>query len=177
MILAKNFYNEVKPFELLLKSVAFNLTKSSADAEDLLQDTYFKACKSLSMYHEGTNLKAWLITIMKNTFINNYRKNKKEQETIYKPGDLNDSLMHYGALEVEPGVRILISETLKIAIDNLKPEMRITFMMYFEGFKYHEIAEELDLPLGTVKSRIFLARKELIQFLKENGVYHSSLAS
>ncbi|MDA8979616.1 sigma-70 family RNA polymerase sigma factor [Chitinophagales bacterium] len=177
MMLAKNFYNEVKPYELLLKSVAFNLTKSSADAEDLLQDTYFKACKSLSKYQEGTNLKAWLITIMKNTFINNYRKRKKEQETITKPGDIHDGMLHHGALEIEPGVRILLSETLKMAIESLKPEMRDTFMMYFEGYKYHEIADQLDLPLGTVKSRIFLARKDLISFLQKNGIHHSSLAS
>lgn len=177
MILAKNFYQEVKPFELLLKSVAFNLTKSSADAEDLLQDTYFKACKSLSKYQEGTNLKAWMITIMKNTFINNYRKRKKERETISKPGDINDSMLHHSAVEIEPGVRILLSETIKMAIEELKPEMRVTFMMYFEGYKYHEIAEKLELPLGTVKSRIFLARKEMISFLQKNGIHHSSLAS
>lgn len=177
MIRTENFYNEVKPFELLLKSVAFNLTKSSMDAEDLLQDTYFKAWKSLGKFQEGTNLKAWMITIMKNTFINNYRKKKKEMETISKPGDINDNMLHQGAVEVEPGVRILINETLKTAIDNLKPEMRLIFMKYFEGYKYHEIAEEYDLPLGTVKSRIFLARKELVQFLNKNGVHHSSLAS
>lgn len=174
---AKNFYQEVKPFELLLKSVAFNLTKSSADAEDLLQDTYFKACKSLSKFQEGTNLKAWLITIMKNTFINNYRKKKKEQETISKPGDINDNMLNQGAVQIEPGVRILLSETIKMAIEGLKPEMRITFMMYFEGFKYHEIAEKLDLPLGTVKSRIFLARKDMVTFLQKNGIHNSSLAS
>ncbi|MFT4970697.1 MAG: RNA polymerase sigma factor (sigma-70 family) [Chitinophagales bacterium] len=177
MMESKNFYQEVKPFELLLKSVAFNLTKSSADAEDLLQDTYFKACKSLSKFQEGTNLKAWMITIMKNTFINNYRKKKKEQETITKPGEINDSMLHQSAVEIEPGVRILLSETLKMAINSLKPEMGITFMMYFEGYKYHEIAEKLELPLGTVKSRIFLARKELIVFLQKNGIHHSSLAS
>jgi RNA polymerase sigma-70 factor (ECF subfamily) len=114
---------------------------------------------------------------MKNTFINNYRKRKKEQETITKPGDIHDGMLHHGALEIEPGVRILLSETLKMAIESLKPEMRDTFMMYFEGYKYHEIAEQLDLPLGTVKSRIFLARKDLISFLQKNGIHHSSLAS
>jgi RNA polymerase sigma factor (sigma-70 family) len=177
MMLEKNLYNEIKPFELLLKSVAFNLTKSSADAEDLLQDTYFKAVKSISKFQEGTNLKAWLITIMKNTFINNYRKKKKEMETICKPGDIQDYMLHQGAIEVEPGTRVLISETLRMAIDNLKPEMKTTFMRYYEGYKYHEIAEEFDLPLGTVKSRIFLARKEMIYFLNKNGVFHSNLAS
>jgi RNA polymerase sigma-70 factor (ECF subfamily) len=176
-MLTSNFYNEIKPFELLLKSVAFKLTKSSADAEDLLQDTYFKAVKSLSKFQEGTNLKAWMITIMKNTFINNYRKKKKEMETISKPGDIKDHMLHQGALEVEPGTRILISETLRMAIASLKPEMKLTFMRYYEGYKYHEIAEEFDLPLGTVKSRIFLARKEMVYFLKQNGVHHSNLAS
>ena len=177
MILLKNFYDEVKPYELLLKSVAFNLTKSTADAEDLLQETYFKAVKSISKFQEGTNLKAWMITIMKNTFINNYRKNKRELEMITKPGDINDNMLHQGALEVEPGTRILISETLRMAIDQLKPEMKATFLRYYEGYKYHEIAEEFDLPLGTVKSRIFLARKEMIEFLRKNGVHHSNLAS
>ena len=64
-----------------------------------------------------------------------------------------------------------------MAIESLKPEMRDTFMMYFEGYKYHEIADQLDLPLCTVKSRIFLARKDLISFLQKNGIHHSSLAS
>ncbi len=177
MIRANNFYSEVKPFELLLKSVAYNLTKSNVDAEDLLQDTYFKAWKSIKGFKEGTNLKAWLVTIMKNTFINNYRKKKREMETISKPGEINDHMLHQGALQVEPGVRILINETLKTGIDGLKPDMKVIFMKYFEGYKYQEIADEFDLPLGTVKSRIFLARKELIQFLNKNGVHHSSLAS
>ncbi|MEX0596140.1 MAG: sigma-70 family RNA polymerase sigma factor [Candidatus Paceibacterota bacterium] len=177
MMLAKNFYNEIKPFELLLKSVAYNLTKSSADAEDLLQDTYFKAVKSIGKFEEGTNLKAWMIIIMKNTFINDYRKKKKEMEAISKPGEINDSMLSKGALEVEHGTRILISETLRMAIDNLKPELKSTFMRNFEGYKYHEIAEQFDLPLGTVKSRIFLARKEMVEFLHKNGVHHSNLAS
>lgn len=177
MLLAKNFYSEVKPLEALLKSIAFNLTRSSTEAEDLLQETYYKACKSINKFHEGTNLKAWLITIMKNTFINDYRKLKRERELFIKPGDISDKLLGEGIFESEHGEVILINETLKMAIGQLKPEMRQTFLKYFEGFKYHEIAELYNLPLGTVKSRIFLARKELIEFLNKNGIYHSYLAS
>lgn len=172
-----NFHQEVKPIEVLLKSVAFNLTKSSADAEDLLQDTYFKAIKGLSKFNEGSNFKAWIITIMKNTFINNYRKNKREIATIYKPGEITDDLLHQNTHEVEPGVRILINDTLLMAINYLKPELKHIFQLYHKGYKYHEIAEQLDLPLGTVKSRIFLARKEMILFLNNNGIYNSNIAS
>lgn len=176
MILAKNFYSEVQPFESLLKSVAFNLTRSTVEAEDLLQETYYKACRSINKFNDGTNFKAWLITIMKNTFINDYRKLKRERDTIYKPGDISDKLLGSGLFETEHGEAILINETLRMAIASLKPEMRVTFLKYFEGYKYHEIAEIYDLPLGTVKSRIFLARKELIDYLAKNGIHHSSLA-
>lgn len=172
-----NFHQEVKPIEVLLKSIAFNLTKSSVDAEDLLQETYYKACKSLSKFEDGTNLKAWLITIMRNTFINNYRKKKRELATIYKPGEITDDLLLVKETLPEPGVRILINDTLLMAINYLKPELKHIFQLYYEGYKYHEIAEQLDLPLGTVKSRIFLARKEMILFLNNNGIYNSNIAS
>ena len=162
---------------MLLKSVAFNLTKSSADAEDLLQETYFKAIKGLSKFNEGSNLKAWLITIMRNTFINNYRKTKRERATIYKPGEITDDLLHINETLPEPGVRILLNDTLKMAMATLKPEFKYIFQLYYEGYKYQEIAEQLDLPLGTVKSRIFLARKEMVTFLNNNGIYNSNIAS
>jgi len=172
-----NFHQEVKPIEVLLKSVAFNLTKSSADAEDLLQETYFKAIKGLSKFKDGSNFKAWLITIMKNTFINNYRKVKRERKTIYKPGEITDDLLHVSDKLPEPGVQILINDTLLLAMNTLKPEFKYIFQLYYEGYKYQEIAEQLDLPLGTVKSRIFLARKEMILFLNNNGIYNSNIAS
>lgn len=172
-----NFYQEVKPFEMLLKSIAFNLTKSSADAEDLLQETYFKAYKGMESFKNGTNFKAWLVTIMKNTFINNYRKNKREMATIYKPGEITDDLLHQNTHEIEPGIRILMNETLVMAFDNLKPELKSVFNLYYDGYKYNEIAEQLNLPLGTVKSRIFLARKEMVLFLNNNGIYNSNIAS
>lgn len=170
------FNNTIKPYELLLKSVAYNLTKSNEDAEDLIQETYLKACKYYSKFNEGTNLKAWLVTILKNTFINNYRKSKKEYGTITKPGEIYDSMIDLGELEIAHDKRIIISETLRKAINHLKPELRYCFVKYFEGYKYQEIAELMDLPLGTVKSRIFLARKELIQFLNNNDIFHSNIA-
>ena len=160
MILAKNFYQEVKPFELLLKSVAFNLTKSSADAEDLLQDTYFKACKSLSKYQEGTNLKAWMITIMKNTFITNYQRMVRRGTFV----DTTDNLHYINSSDalIDNGVfGNFTMDDIQEAIQKLDEVYRTPFLMHFRGFKYHEIADKLQIPIGTVKNRIHIARKLL----------------
>ena len=143
-----------------LKPYAINLTKNMDDAHDLLQETVYRALTNHEKYIEGTNLKAWLFTIMKNIFINNYRRAAKRNTLI----DTTDNLYFINMPRINmahTGSGNLMLEDINHAIDSLSDEYRVPFMMHFEGFKYHEIAEDLDLPLGTVKSRIFFARKEL----------------
>ena len=143
-----------------LKPYALNLTKNIEDAQDLLQETMYRALTNGEKYVEGTNLKAWLFTIMKNIFINNYRRNSKRSTLI----DTTDNMYFINApnhIVFNQGDGNLVKEDLNRAISSLNDEYRVPFMMHFEGFKYQEIAEDLALPLGTVKSRIFFARKEL----------------
>lgn len=151
----------------LLHSFAYNLTKNGEDAKDLYQETAFRAMTNRDKFREGTNFKAWTFTIMKNIFINNYRK-KMKQNTII---DSTDNLFYInsGANTVNNGAssNIMMKE-LKTIIDRLDDSVRVPFMMHYEGFKYQEIADHLGLPLGTVKSRIFFARKELKDVIRKN---------
>ena len=148
-----------------LLAFARNLTKDYEDANDLLQETHLKAIRYKDKFKEGTNIKAWLFTIMKNTFINDYRR-KRKQNTIFDSTsntyyiDSNDHVVANG------GEAKCNMDTIQKAIADLPDDLKIPFMSYFNGFKYNEIAEELQLPLGTVKSRIFFARKELKEKLK-----------
>lgn len=143
-----------------LQSFAYNLTKNDEDARDLFQETAFRAITNKDKFRPGTNFKAWLFTIMKNIFINNYRKKVKKNTII----DSTDNLYFINSGSViinnEAGTNILMSELHKM-IDSLEDSIKIPFQMHYEGFKYQEIADELELPLGTVKSRIFFARKAL----------------
>ena len=144
----------------LLQSFAYNLTKNVEDAKDLFQETAFRAMTNRDKFRAGTNFKAWLFTIMKNIFINNYRK-KMKANTIMDSTD-NQYYINSGSNAVENGAEsnIMITELNKM-ISGLDESIRIPFLKHFQGFKYQEIADQLALPLGTVKSRIFFARKEL----------------
>ena len=144
----------------LLHAFAYNLTKNTEDAKDLFQETSFRALTNKEKFRPGTNFKAWLFTIMKNIFINNYRK-KVRANTIMDSTD-NNYYLNSGAAVIANGAESnIMMDELTTMIDGLEDGIRIPFMMHYEGFKYQEIAEELDLPLGTVKSRIFFARKEM----------------
>ncbi len=156
----QEFDNVVTGFSGSLRPFALNLTKNMEEANDLIQDTMFRALSNRDKFQEGTNLKAWLFTIMKNIFINNYRRKVKRNTII----DTTENLFYLNssdALIENSATSKFVMDDMKIAIRELSDEFRVPFMMHFEGFKYHEIAEELRLPLGTVKSRIFFARKEL----------------
>jgi len=144
----------------LLHAFAYNLTKNTEDAKDLFQETSFRALTNKEKFRPGTNFKAWLFTIMKNIFINNYRK-KVRANTIMDSTDNNYYLNSGSAVIANGAESNIMMEELTGMIDGLEDGIRIPFMMHYEGFKYQEIAEELDLPLGTVKSRIFFARKEM----------------
>lgn len=154
-----------------LKNFAYSLTSNSEEAQDLVQETYLKALKYRDKFADASNLKAWLYTIMKNTFINTYRRSVKTRQIITQTDDM--SLVRPLRGSDAPGAESEINlKHITKAVDALEDEYKIPFKRYFDGFKYKEIADELDLPIGTVKSRIFLARKKLMSELKEYAHYN-----
>ncbi|MCX6199058.1 MAG: RNA polymerase sigma factor [Bacteroidetes bacterium] len=168
-----NFGPEIQQYESILRPFAFNLTKSREATEDLIQDTFYRALLNSEKFLEGTNIKAWLFTIMRNVFINNYRRQKKSN--IVTDTSENQYLLNSTKkIEKNDSERSFIAEDISKAMRKVSSDFTEPFMMYFNGFSYQEIAEELDLPLGTVKSRIFFARKELQSKLKERGVLNST---
>jgi RNA polymerase sigma factor (sigma-70 family) len=143
-----------------LRPFAVNLTKDSEVAKDLYQETLYKALANQEKYHAGTNIRAWLFTIMRNIFINDYRR-KAKQQTIFD-NTPNDYLLDYKQTSItnaaETAMRV---NEIKTAIYHLPEIFKTPFTLYFEGYKYHEIAQALEEPLGTIKSRIHFARKLL----------------
>ena len=145
---------------------ALRLTSDSERADDLLQETMLKVLTYRDKFKQNTNFKAWVYTIMKNTFINDYRRNIKIRNTLNDSN--NDFHLVFSKDKVYPAPDSFYrSKEIYNSIDALEDEYRIPFKMFFEGYKYKEIAEELDLPLGTVKSRIFFTRQKLKKSLKE----------
>jgi RNA polymerase sigma factor (sigma-70 family) len=160
------FHNDLIEQQQRLFLYAKSLTADTEKAQDLLQETFLKALTYGDKFNQNTNLKAWVYTIMKNTFINNYRRNMNTNNTF----GTNNKEFHLKT-EFEKGYpspeSIYNSKEIIKCIDALEDEHKIPFNMFREGFKYKEIAEELNLPLGTVKSRIFFARQKLAKSLKE----------
>jgi RNA polymerase sigma-70 factor (ECF subfamily) len=144
----------------ILHSFAYSLTKNVEDAKDLFQETAFRAMTNRDKFRPGTNFKAWLFTIMKNIFINNYRKKMKANTIMDSTDNLHYINSGSQVVRNDSGSNILMQE-LHNMIDHLDDTLKVPFVMHYEGFKYQEIADQLELPLGTVKSRIFFARKEL----------------
>lgn len=170
---AIDFTKEIYSYDRVLRPFAINLTKSREDSEDLIQDTFFRAISNREKFTEGTNIKAWLFTIMKNIFINNYRKNQK-RNTITDSSDNQYLLNSTKKVVRNEAYSKFLSEDINAALASVNTDFTEPFLMYYEGFKYQEIAEKLDLPLGTVKSRIFFARKELQARLKSVGISNSA---
>jgi len=167
------FYTRFDQMASLLHSFAYTLTKNVEDAKDLYQETAFRAMTNREKFRPGTNFKAWLFTIMKNIFINNYRK-KTKANTIMDSTD-NMYYINSGSTSISNGAQssIMMQELTKM-IAGLDDSIKIPFLMHYQGYKYQEIADHLDLPLGTVKSRIFFARKELKDLI---GKRYSNLDS
>ncbi len=158
-------YTEVQKHYSILKSYAFKLTNDRDDSNDLVQDTILKALSNQDKYESNTNLKGWLFTIMKNIFINNYRRASKSK-IFNDPTDnqfyLNSSKNYSKNLGES---RVFLKDVEK-AVMNLAENLRTPFEMRNSGFKYEEIAEKLSIPLGTVKIRIFNARTKLSRQLQ-----------
>jgi len=145
---------------------ALSLTTDQTRAEDLVQDTYMKAITYKDKFVDYTNLKAWVFTIMKNTFINNYRRSVKENTIIDSSQDLYFLNLPQDSGFSSPESNYSIDELEKV-IDSLEDDFKIPFRMHVQGFKYKEIAEKLNLKIGTVKSRIFFTRKKLMELLND----------
>lgn len=162
---ATEFSSYVQRVSSSLSPAALQLTRDADDANDLVQETLLKALVNKEKFTAGTNLKGWLYTIMRNTFINNYNKVTKRNSTF----DCSDSrfvINHDESMitQNKAGATFVMND-INAAIADLCEEHRIPFMMYFGGYKYLEIAELLKIPIGTVKNRIHLARKELKEML------------
>jgi RNA polymerase sigma-70 factor (ECF subfamily) len=149
-----------------LERFAYSLTTNKEDAKDLLQETFAKAISYREKFVTNTNLKAWTFTIMKNTFINNYRRASKINTTFDNTDDLYYLNLNRATGSDSPDSTLSIKE-INRTIAELDNEFRIPFLMHTQGYKYKEIAEELELKIGTVKSRIFFTRKKLMAKLKD----------
>ena len=143
-----------------LLNFAYMLTSDRDNAYDLLQDTTLKALDNESKYVDNTNFKGWVFTIMRNISINNYRRSVRSQTVVDQTEDLYHlNLSQDSGLESPEGS--YGAGEITAAIDSFPEEYRVPFSMHVAGYKYNEIAERMGLPLGTVKSRIFFARKKL----------------
>lgn len=152
-----------KHSEFLL-SHALKFTNDEDDAKDLMQETLIKGMRFAEKFDEGTNLKGWLYVIMKNTFINDFRKHTKKKELITTDDEISSAQLKTSAT-VNTSTTTFAMEDISKAMDSIKPEYSIPFQMHFEGYKYEEIAEELDIPVGTVKTHIHQARLGLKKYL------------
>lgn len=162
----QEFNHRMLSIDEKLQYYAYSLTSNHDDASDLLQDTYVKALTNKDKFDPSTNMKAWTYTIMKNTFINNFRKSKRNNTVMDDSQDqyyLNSNQKEHS---IDSESQFNHGEIMK-AIRELEDDHRIPFERHIEGYKYKEIADEMNLPIGTVKSRIFLTRKKLSEQLKD----------
>jgi RNA polymerase sigma factor (sigma-70 family) len=167
------FNQEFMPHINSMYNFAYRLTLDSDDAKDLLQDTYLKAFRFIDSFQQGTNAKAWLFRILKNSFINDYRKKSKEPskvdyqevETFYNSEDVDR--------QITPDLRVealqdMIGDEISTALNALDVDFRTVIILCdLEGFKYEEMAKILDIPIGTVRSRLHRARNLLKEKLSE----------
>jgi len=160
------FNKHILSYSENLRSYALSLTANQDDAKDLYQETYLKALLNREKVEDHSNLKAWVYTIMRNIFINNYRRSYKSSVRIdnaESPYEMESASKDMAI----PGDSEFSYNEIKRVINNLQTEYRNPFQMYVDGYKYKEIADEQDILLGTVKSRIFNARQQLMEQLKD----------
>lgn len=152
--------------QIELLNFAYKLTSDREDANDLLQETSLKALDNEEKYTAETNFKGWIYTIMRNIFINNYRKTLRDQTYV----DQTDNLFYLNQnidIETDSTEGSYDLKEMRRIVNALPKEYRVPFAMYVSGFKYREIADKLNLPLGTIKSRIYFTRQKLQKELKD----------
>lgn len=167
------FDHEFMPHINSMYNFAYRLTLDEDDAKDLLQDTYLKAFRFIDSFQQGTNAKAWLFRILKNSFINDYRKRSKEPSKV----DYQEVESYYNSEDVDrqitPDLRVealqdMIGDEISNALNSLDVDFRTVIILCdLEGFKYDEMAKILDIPIGTVRSRLHRARNLLKEKLSE----------
>ena len=161
-----NFAQNLLSLQPELLNFAYKLTADHEEANDLLQETSLKALDNEDKYTDETNFKGWIYTIMRNIFINNYRKTLRDQ--TYVDTTDNQYVLNQGIdIEVDSTEVAYDLKEIRHIVNGLSKEYRVPFAMYVSGFKYREIADRLGLPLGTVKSRIYITRQKLQQDLKD----------
>ena len=160
------FRNRLLGLQSNLYNFALQLTTNRDAASDLVQDTTLKVLDNESKYIDNVNFKGWVFTIMRNIFINNYRRQVRSATVI----DTSEDLYHLN-LSQESGLDTpegsFAAGEISEAINSFSDDYKVPFSLYLAGYKYNEIAEKMNLPLGTVKSRIFFARKRLQGMLKD----------
>lgn len=167
------FENEFLPHIDALYNFAFHLTYNEEDANDLVQETYLKAYRFIASYDEGTNAKAWLFKILKNAFINEYRKRVKQPTKVDYEEIINyhesEEESHLGSLDLRQEVfQGMIGDEVTRALNALPVDFRTAVLLCdIEGFTYEEIAKIVDIPIGTVRSRLHRARNMLKDMLNE----------
>jgi len=149
----------------VLKNFAYKFTRDSAVADDLFQDTMVKALRYFDHFKEGTNIKGWLFTIMRNTFINDYRKDVRKNALITQEEEISSAHLLQSSSSNAAEGKFAMAD-IQRTLAKLPKCYYDPFMQYFEGYKYHEIAEDLGIPIGTVKTRIHMARTILKKQLK-----------
>lgn len=160
----RDFLKEYQSLEHRLYAFAVKLTRSKTDADDLLQETVIRAYSNRDKFQIGTNFKSWITTIMRNIFINNYRT-KKRRNIVDGSIEEHTYAMPSNAVSNNSESNLMMEELSKI-LEAVKPKYRIPFLMYYKGYGYQEIAAEMNLPIGTVKSRLFTARQKLSDLIK-----------
>ena len=170
------FEKEFLPHIDSMYNFAYRITFDEDDAKDLVQETYLKAYRFIDSFQEGTNAKAWLFRILKNSFINEFRKKSKEPakvdyqevETFYNSEDVDEAIT--SDLRVE-AVQEMIGDEVSNALNSLAVDFRTVIILCdLEGFTYEEMAKILDIPIGTVRSRLHRARNLLKEKLKSYAV-------
>lgn len=159
------FTRAVEAQELLLKGYAIKLTRNEDLAQDLVQETLLRAFKYKNKFEKGTNFKAWIMKIMKNIFLNQYYKKRKQPESV----SLSDNefiVTHFYGISTNQGPENVQLNEIYSEIEKLDDKYGKSLMLHYRGFKYNEIAERDNVPLGTVKNRIFVARESLKKVLK-----------
>ena len=167
-----NFEAAAMPFVDSLYNTAYRMARNAEDAEDLVQETYLKAYKYYDKFEEGTNLKAWLFRIMKNSFINGYRKRQSQppESAFSEIEDLFEAQLSDEAGQIknpeEELLESVLNEDIQKALDSLRDDYRMVILLVdLEGFSYKEAAEILEVPVGTVMSRLYRGRRMLEKVL------------
>lgn len=162
-----NFHYEKN--KVALENFAKKLTKNPVDAKDLMQETILKAYKSMHTFKPGTSFKSWSFTILKNTFITKYNRRKKKGVINSPIEDLSYMMKSNYSVRNDAVSKLQIKD-IKGCIKALSEKAKTPFLMHIEGYQYNEIADSLEIPIGTVKSRINFARTKLKSMMNNRGI-------